>query len=224
NTLGSTRIPAPFAGVAPAHMQSVGALVGVTGPTQPATIVQINPIYVNFPLSEQQVLRIRQLLREQGLTVATAGTIPIDIGLMTETGFPHRGKLDYASPQVDPTTGTLNVRAIFENADSRLLPGFFVRIHLPLALQPEEQLLVPDTALGTSQAGPYLLVVNKDDVVEQRQVKTGQLFGQLRAISSGLAADDRIVVSGLMRALPGTQVNAQAAAIDPPPARSQAAQ
>jgi membrane fusion protein, multidrug efflux system len=215
--LGYTTVAAPFDGVVSAHLQAVGALVGVTGPTQLATIVQIDPIYVTFALSEQQVLRIRENLAKHGRTLAQVGTVPVDIGLMTEQGYPHRGALDYVAPQLDPTTGTLSVRALFENSDHRLLPGLFVRIRLPLALQPQEAMLVPDAALGTSQAGPYLLVVNKADVVEQRPVETGQLFGQLRVISSGLGADDRVVVSGLARAVPGAKVSAQATTIGDPP-------
>jgi multidrug efflux system membrane fusion protein len=216
--LGYTTITAPFDGVVTAHLQSAGALVGVTGPTQLATLVQVEPIYVNFAVSEQQVLRIRENLAKRGLTLAEIGKIPVEIGLMTEQGYPHRGTLDYAAPQLDQTTGTLAVRAVFENTDRRLLPGLFVRIRVPLVLQAQDALLVPDAALGTNQAGPYLLVVDKADIVEQRPVDTGQLFGQLRVISSGLAAGDRVVVSGLTRAVPGSKVSAQASAIGELPA------
>jgi membrane fusion protein, multidrug efflux system len=215
--LGYTSISAPFDGVVTAHQQSVGALVGVTGPTTLATIVQIEPIYVTFNLSEQDVLRIRQALQQHGVTLAQLGQIPIDIGLMTDQGFPHRGMLDYAAPQVDATTGTLTARAIFPNADHMLLPGFFVRVRVPLILQTGEALLVPDRALGANQAGSYLLVLNKDDVVEQRKVETGQQFGDLRQIMSGLSADDRVVVDGLARAVPGEKVAPKAATIAPPP-------
>jgi multidrug efflux system membrane fusion protein len=216
--LGYTSISAPFDGVVTAHEQSVGALVGVTGPTTLATIVQIEPIYVTFNLSEQDVLRVRQAMKQHGVTLAQMGQIPIDIGLMTEQGYPHRGTLDYVAPDVDPTTGTLTVRAVFPNADHMLLPGFFTRVRVPMLLQAGEALLVPDSALGASQAGNYLLVLNKVDVVEQRSVVTGQLFGNLRQILSGISADDRVVVDGLARAVPGEKVAPQAATIAPPPA------
>ena len=216
--LGYTSISAPFDGVVTAHQESVGALVGVTGPTTLATIVQIEPIYVTFSLSEQDVLRIREALKQHGVTLAQMGQIPIDIGLMTEQGYPHRGTLDYVAPEIDSTTGTLTVRAIFPNADHMLLPGFFARVRVPLLLQAGEALLVPDRALGSGQAGSYLLVLGKDDVVEQRGVTTGQQFGTLRQILSGLAADDRVVVDGLARAVPGEKVAPQPATITPPPA------
>ena len=148
--LGYTSISAPFDGVVTAHEQSVGALVGVTGPTTLATIVQIEPIYVTFNLSEQDVLRVRQSMKQHGVTLAQMGQIPIDIGLMTEQGYPHRGTLDYVAPDVDPTTGTLTVRAVFPNADHMLLPGFFTRVRVPMLLQAGEALLVPDSALGAS--------------------------------------------------------------------------
>ena len=204
--LGYTSVSAPFDGIVTAHQQSVGALVGVTGPTDLATIVQIEPIYISFNLSEQDVLRIRRVMQQHGVTLAQLGQIPIDIGLMTEQGFPHRGTLDYVAPEVDATTGTLSARAILPNADHMLLPGFFARVRVPLLLQAGEALLVPDRALGTNQAGNYLLVLNKDDVVEQRNVTTGQQFGALRQVLSGLSAEDRVVVDGLAHAVPGEKV------------------
>jgi multidrug efflux system membrane fusion protein len=215
--LGYTSISAPFDGVVTAHQQSVGALVGVTGPTTLATIVQIEPIYATFNLSEQDVLRVREALRQHGTTLAQLGPIPIDIGLMTEQGYPHRGTLDYVAPDIDPTTGTLTVRAIFPNADNMLLPGFFARVRVPMLLQAGETLLVPDRALGANQAGNYLLVLNKDDVVEQRSVVMGQQFGDLRQILSGITADDRVVVDGLARAVPGEKVAPKPASIPPLP-------
>jgi membrane fusion protein, multidrug efflux system len=211
-------VSAPFDGTVSAHQVSVGELVGVTGPTELATIVQLDPIYVTFNLSEQDVLRIRQALVAHNTTIAKLGDIPIDIGLMTEQGFPHRGKLDYAAPTVDAATGTLQVRAIFDNADHMLLPGFFTRVRIPMLLQEGDQLLVPDRALGANQSGSYLLVLDKDDQVEQRQVEIGQLFGDLRAITKGIAADDRVIIDGLSHAVPRAKVAPKPVTIAPPPA------
>ena len=209
-------VSAPFDGTVTAHQVSVGELVGVTGPTELATIVQLDPIYVSFNLSEQDVLRIRQALVAHNTTIAKLGDIPIAVGLMTEQGFPHQGKLDYVAPTIDSTTGTLQVRAIFDNADHMLLPGFFTRVRIPMLLKTGEALLVPDSALGTNQAGNYLLVLNKDDVVEQRSVATGQLFGALREITSGISADDRVVVDGIARAVPGEKVAPKPVTLTPP--------
>jgi RND family efflux transporter MFP subunit len=216
--LGYTTVAAPFAGVVTQHLVSVGDLVGVSSPTMLATIVQLDPIYVTFTVSEQDVLRIRANLVRAGLTIADLGKIEVEIGLMTEQGYPHRGVLDYVAPQVDSATGTLTVRAVLENKQRQLLPGYFVRIRVPETYQAAQALLVPDAALGTTQAGRYLLVVNKDDVIEQRSVQSGQAYGALRVIAAGLHPDDRVVISGLARAIPGEKVAPQSTPMpDSPP-------
>ena len=97
----------------------------------------------------------------------------IEVGLQTETGYPHKGKLDYAAPTINQSTGTLAVRGVLPNADRILLPGYFVRVRVPFDQQ-QNALLVPDVALGSDQAGRYVLVVNGDNVVEQRKVGPGR--------------------------------------------------
>jgi membrane fusion protein, multidrug efflux system len=216
--LGYTRVTAPFDGFVTAHAASVGELVGVTSPTKLATIVQLNPIYVTFNISEQDVLRIRDDMIKRGARLDDLSVIPVEVGLMTEEGYPHKGNLDYAAPNVDAATGTLMVRGILKNPDESLLPGFFARIRVPLFPKPSDALLVPDAALGADQAGRYVLVVNKDNVVEQRKVEVGQLDGALRVITSGLAPDDQVVISGLQRAVQGAKVTPQQTAIEAPAA------
>jgi membrane fusion protein, multidrug efflux system len=209
--LGYTRVVSPFDGVVTQHLVSVGDLVGLNSPTKLATIVQLDPIYVTFTVNEQDVQRIRADLARAGLTVADLGKITVEVGLMTEQGYPHHGVLDYAAPEVDTATGTLTVRAVLENKQRRLLPGYFVRVRVPQTHIATPALLVPDKALGSAQSGRYVLVVNKADVVEQRMVQTGQLEDVLRVIESGLRPDDRVVVSGIARAIPGEKVAPQAA-------------
>lgn len=204
--LGYTRVTAPFDGVATAHLVSVGGLVGVTGPTKLATIVQLDPIYVSFNVSEQDVLRVKASMTKQGLKPTDIGKVPVEVGLMNEDGYPHQGFIDYTAPNVDPSTGTLLVRGLLQNANRALLPGMFLRIRVPLALEKTEALLVPDQALGADQAGPYLLVVDKDNVVQQRTVTPGQVVGKLRVIEQGVAADDTVVVGGNQKAIPGQKV------------------
>ncbi|PPQ33034.1 efflux RND transporter periplasmic adaptor subunit [Rhodopila globiformis] len=211
--LGYTRVSAPFDGVVTAHLQSVGELVGVTGPTKLATIVQLDPIYVSFNVSEQEVLRLKAALAKQGLKPSEFHNVPLDVGLMTETGYPHHGNIDYIAPALDPATGTLQVRGLLQNPVRAMLPGMFARIRVPIAIQTTEALLVPDEALGTNQGGRYLLLVDDNDVVQQRAVTTGQLVGSLRVIRSGLTVNDRVIVSGLPRAVPGEKVEAQATTI-----------
>jgi RND family efflux transporter MFP subunit len=205
---GYTNVAAPFDGIVSAHLVSVGELVGVASPTQLATIVQLDPIYVNFNVNEQDVLRVREEARRRGLTVNEIRQLPVEVGLQTETGYPHQGKLDYISPTINQSTGTLAVRGLLPNSDRVLLPGFYVRVRVPFDQQ-QNALLVPDVALGSDQAGRYVLVVNADNVVEQRKVHAGPLEGDLRVIESGLKADDRVVTAGLLRAIPGQKVDPQ---------------
>src|ERR1700722_4755911 len=203
--LGYTDVTAPFDGVVTARQVSNGELVGAGSPTVLATIVQLDPIWVTFNASERDVLEVRANLAKTGRTTADLIGFPVEVALQTETHYPHQGKLDYVAPDVDPSTGTLAVRGTLSNADRALLPGYFVRIRIPS--KPSPALLVPDIALGSDQAGRYVLVVNKDNVVEQRKIEAGQLVGDLRVIDSGLTKDDRVVVGGIMRAIPGQKVD-----------------
>jgi RND family efflux transporter MFP subunit len=204
--LGYTRVTAPFDGQVTSHNVSIGSLVGVTGPTTLATIVQMDPIRVICTVSEQDVLRIKKTLPKRVVEPSDIAHVPVEVGRMNEPDYPYRGTLDYVAPSIDSSTGTLTIRGILPNADRALLPGMFVRVRIPLTLQKAAALLVPDTALGADQGGPYLLVVDKDNIVQQRPVRTGQLSGDLRVIVSGVAAEDRVVVSGLQKATPGAAV------------------
>ena len=203
---GYTNVAAPFDGIVSAHLVSVGELVGATSPTQLATIVQLDPIYVNFNVNEQDVLRVRAEAARRGISAAELKQLPVEVGLQTETGYPHKGKLDYAAPTLNQSTGTLPVRGVLPNADRVLLPGYFVRVRVPFDKQ-DNALLVPDVSLGSDQSGRYVLVVNGDNVVEQRKVQTGPLDGDLRVIESGLKPDDKVVIAGLLRAIPGQKVD-----------------
>ena len=213
NDYSYTTVYAPFDGIVSARKVSLGAYVGTTT-TVLASIVQSDPVYVNFSISEQDALRIRAEIAQRGLSPEDLKKVPVEIGLQSETGYPHRGRLDYASPTVDSSTGTLAGRAVFDNAKRVLLPGYFVRVRVPIGL-PADALLVPDAALGTDQSGRYLLVVGKDDVVEQRVVVTGPLDGTMRVIEKGLAPGDRVIVNGTQRAIPGQKVDPQAVAATP---------
>ena len=115
--------------------------------------------------------------------------------------------IDYVAPNVDPSTGTLNVRGILDNKNHQLLPGYFVRVHVPLGTA--NALLVPEEAIGADQSGRYVLVVNADNIVEQRKVTIGETFGGLRRIESGLTPKDKVIVVGLLRAAPGQKVEPQ---------------
>jgi RND family efflux transporter MFP subunit len=213
--LGYTEVRAPFDGIVGKHLVDPGNVVG--GDAQQAAladITQLDPIYVVANLSEQTVLKIRQNLDQHRLTFADLRKVPVDVGLSDEQGFPHRGTVQYVAPALDPATGTLLVRGILPNPDRVFLPGFFVRMRLPMGKVDRNALLVPDRALQTDQGGQYLLVLDNNDVVRQRYVQLGSLMGALRVVTSGLTPEDRVVVGDLWRATPGTKVVPQPTTIE----------
>jgi RND family efflux transporter MFP subunit len=213
--LGYTEVRAPFDGIVGKHLIDPGNVVGGGGQqTALAEITQLDPIYAVANLSEQDVLKVRANLSQHRLTLADLHKVPVDVALSDETGFPHQGTIEYVAPAIDPATGTLLVRGILPNPNYTLLPGFFVKMRLPMGRVDRNALLVPDRALQEDQGGRYLLIVNKDDVVEQRYVQLGQLDGALRVITSGLKPDDRVVVGDLWRASPGTKVTPQLTTIE----------
>ena len=213
--LSYTEVKAPFDGIVTARDVSLGQLVGAGSPTTLATIVQLDPIYVNFAVSETDVQDIRSSMRAQGLTRDDLKKIPVEVGLQSEQGYPHRGTLDYAAPTITAATGTLLVRGVLPNENRSLLPGYFVRVRVPRAEQPN-MLLVPDRVVGSDQSGRYVLVANKDNELEQRKVVLGQQVGDLRVIDKGLEPDDRVVISGLMSVIPGQKIDPVAKTIAPP--------
>lgn len=202
-----TEVRAPFDGLMGKHLIDPGNVIGGLGQQAAvAEILQLDPIYVVANLSEQEVLQIRANLDQRRLNLAELTKVPVDISLENGTGFPYHGTIEYVGPGIDPSTGTLLVRGILRNPNRTLLPGIFVRIRLPRRLSAQQALLVPNRALGEDQGGRYLLVVNKDDVVEQRYVQLGEVIGTQRVITSGLGPDDLVVVGELWRASPGTKV------------------
>ena len=217
-TYSYTHVVAPFKGVVSAHMQNVGALVGGSQATQLATITQLDPIWVNFNVSEQDVLRARTRMKANGRNAADLHDVAVEIRLQGEDGYPHRGHIDYTSPSVDPSSGTLAVRGVFSNSDTRLLLGYFVRVRIPIGTV-NDAMLVPDTAIVIEQGGPTLLIVDEKGIVERRSVTTGPKQGSLRVVETGLQPNDRIIVNGLQRARVGAQVQARNA---PPPAAATA--
>lgn len=201
-----TQVRAPFDGIVSAHLVDKGALVGVGGPTPLASIVQSDPIKVRFSLDEQTVLRIREAMRLRGLTLAGLGNISVEIGLDTDSGYPHLGQLDYVAPELDKGSGTLAMTASVPNPNGVLLPGLYVRVRLPLQ-KDMPSLLVPEATIGASQTGRYALVVNGQDRIEQRAVEIGEASeGGLRVIRAGLSASDRVVVGRMQNAIPGSRV------------------
>jgi RND family efflux transporter MFP subunit len=179
-----------------------------------ANIVDDSEIYVYFNMAERDVLLLAESGREKRIAEGKAAgerpkiqdlKWPIFIGLMTEAGFPHRGEIDYVAPEIDTSTGTIQVRGVFDNQDTVLVPGLFARVQIPVS-EAAPALTVTERALGSDQGQRYLYTVNEKNVVERRDVVVGVLQSGARVIKTGLGADDRVIVNGMQRVRPGLTV------------------
>jgi RND family efflux transporter MFP subunit len=192
---------------------TVGNLVEVS--TQLTTIVSLEPMWMYFDIDERTVLeyRARYAAAHPDNTVpnARALAVPAEIGLAHQDGYGHRGTIDFVDNQVNPATGTMLARAVFDNEDRVLTPGLFVRVRLPIG-NPTRSLLVSERAIGTDQGTKYVLVVNDQNVVEFRPVKLGPLSDGQRVIREGVKAGERVITAGIQRARPGITVKPQDAA------------
>jgi RND family efflux transporter MFP subunit len=177
-------------------------------------------MYAYFHLNERDLLQIMQVHRDiiqekghdYGVRPDSDLGIPVFLGLANEDDYPLQGVLDFAESRVDTETGTIELRAIFPNQHNppKLIAGLFTRIRLPVDTDPDA-LLVSERALSADQSGDYLLVVNKENIVEKRNVIRGQILDGLMAIDKGIQADDRVIINGLQRARPGVKVNPEEA-------------
>jgi RND family efflux transporter MFP subunit len=219
--LGYCRIVAPFDGWMSRRLFDVGNLVGDGQASILATTYKDNPIYAYVSVGETDLLRFRQMAREgKHKNYEKGELIPLDLGLGNELGFPHHGMLDYSDPAVDPLSGTVLARGIFDNQDRVIVPGLFVRVRCTLEEKPDA-LLVPEEALMTDQKGRYLLIVGEKNLVQRRDVKVVTQEGGLRVIEDNLKPDDLVIVRGLQRARPDQPVDP--VRVEPPKATLSAA-
>jgi RND family efflux transporter MFP subunit len=209
-------VRAPIAGRIGRALVDVGNLVGESGQDTPlASIVQEDPIYVYFAPTERDRLDVLRGAQEGRIPRQRVGTIPIEIVLGDGSPYPERGVIDYVDPTIEPTRGTITVRAVIANPGGVLRPGEFVRA---VAIFPDRRdaVLVPERAVQDEQGGTYVLVVKPDDVVESRRVTTGALYHGMRQITEGLAAGERVIVDGVQKARPGQKVVATTTNPSPP--------
>ncbi len=207
--LDHCRITAPFTGRIGTHLVSIGNLIaGSRAATSPttllATIVSVDPIYLNFDMSESDYLIFsREHAKQKGVLADK-----VEIALSDETDFARQGTLDFVDNVLDRSSGTLHARATVANPDLLLTPGVFARVRLVLGA-PVAMLLVPDTAVLPDQSEHLVLTVAPDGTVTPKQVQTGELRGGLRVIRSGLAPTDRVIIEGIPYAAPGSKVAPQ---------------
>jgi RND family efflux transporter MFP subunit len=201
------RVLSPIDGRVSNKFVTVGNLVngGAGQATLLTTVQSVSPVYCYVDVDEHSVLKYEKLAEERALLSARDGKIPCFVQLGNETGFPHKGVIDFVDNHVDQTTGTMRIRGVLKNEAGKLIPGLFARLTVPGSGR-YHAILVPNNAIGNDQSQKNLLVVDKDNKVAVRPVILGALFGGLRSIVSGIHADDRIVVNGQMHARPGSPV------------------
>jgi multidrug efflux system membrane fusion protein len=218
--LGYTEVRAPIAGRVGRIEVTAGNLVPA-GPTAPVltTLVSVNPIYASFEADEQSLARALASLpgggagQPGGDITDQLARIPVQMGTLGSTGTPFQGKLQLVDNVVDARSGTVRVRAAFDNPDGRLMPGQFARLRLGLA-HTEPAIAIDERAIGTDQDRRFVMVVGDDNKVAYRQVALGPTADGLRLVTSGLKPGERIVVNGLQRIRPGATVAPQPVAMN----------
>ena len=224
-----TELRSPLTGRIGDRRVSPGNLVvgssGGGSTTLLATIVSTDPIRFEFTFDEASYLRYERLALSGGKKAkkddiaARGGSTLVRLKLIDEKDFVHAGRMDFLDNVIDRSTGTIRGRASFANSAGIFTPGMFARLQVP-ASPPYQALLIPDSAIGSEQSRKFVYVVRPDNSVAQKYVTLGQLSDGDRVIKSGIEADDRIIVDGLMRARPGIKVDPQVGAAPPPAAGS----
>ncbi|MGC9035390.1 MAG: efflux RND transporter periplasmic adaptor subunit [Verrucomicrobiia bacterium] len=203
--LGYTRVTAPINGRIGRRLVTVGNLVqsgGASPGTVLATIVSVDPIYCYFDVDERAFLKYRKLAFSKDGKLL----LPCEVALDGEVGFPHKGAIDFTDNKINPTTGTIKLRGIFQNKDRALVPGAFARIRLPVE-KIDSAILIPEAAILAEQTRKYVYVLSKEGVVEPRPVVVGSPQEKMqRIVLSGISPEDNIVVSGLLKLRPGMKV------------------
>jgi multidrug efflux system membrane fusion protein len=199
-----TSITAPVSGRVSRAELTVGNLVAA-GATAPAltTLVSVSPVHVNFDVDEQAYIRYASngMAGNSGLE-----RIPVSIGLASEEGYPHRGYLKSVDNRLDTTSGTIRVRAVFDNGNGLLTPGMYARVRMGGSAA-RTAVLIDDKAVGTDQDKKYVMVVGEDNKAIYRAVMLGPIVDGMRVVRSGLGKDERIIVNGLQRVRPNDIVS-----------------
>ena len=211
--LDHTRITAPFTGRIGTHLVSVGNLVagsraGSSPTTLLATLVSLDPIYLNFDMSESDYMTFLRQRATQKRALANS----VDVSLIDETRFDRRGTLNFIDNALNRSSGTIHARASVPNSDLLLTPGGFARVRLALST-PEPTLLVPDASVLADQSEHVVLTVGPDNVVVSKKVQLGDLRSSLRVIRSGLASSDKVIIDGIPTVTPGSKVSPQVGSI-----------
>jgi RND family efflux transporter MFP subunit len=168
-------------------------------------VVTQDPMYAYFDVDERTLLKLRRLGNDGGLAKSNAANVRVAMALADEDGFPHTGEIDFEDNNVDPATGTQRLRGVFANKNGLFAHGMFVRIHFQIGAR-RPAVVAPEEGIGTDQGQKFVYVVDAKNEIEYRKIKTGPLEKGWRVIEDGLAAGERIVVSGIQRVRPMMKV------------------
>ena len=202
--LGYTKVTAPITGRVSRAQITKGNLV-TAGQTELTTIVSVNQVYAYFDADEQTYLKYMKLAQTGARPSSREVKNPVYMALANESDYPHEGYIDFVDNQVNPATGTIRGRAVFENPEGKFIPGLFTRIKL-VGSASYDGILIDDKAISTDLSNKYVLVLDGESKVQYRAVTMGEKLNGLRIIKSGLNANDSIVVNGLQRVRPGADV------------------
>jgi len=207
-----TRVISPIDGRVGRQLVNIGNLVQADS-TQLTTVVSIDPIYAYFSMDELAALGYQRLVRDGKLASTSDGKALVYLRLQDENGFPHEGTVNFADNAYDTTTGTLLIRATFQNHDGFLTPGNFVRVRIASSPQ-YEALLVADRAIGTDQDQSFVYVIDSKNIAQLRHVTIGPMADGLRVVKSGLKPDDVIVVNGILKVRPNSPVKPESGSME----------
>jgi membrane fusion protein, multidrug efflux system len=212
--LSYTDVKAPVAGRVGKLEITVGNLIAA-GPGAPVltTLVSVSPIYASFSADEEVVMRALKALTAEGHAHGNVERIPVEMTTVTSNGTTFKGNLQLIDNQVDARSGTVRVRAMFDNAQGHLMPGQFARLRMGQA-KTEPALVVNERAVGTDQSKRFVMIVDADSKAAYREVTLGASVDGMRVVASGLQAGERIIVNGLQRVRPGALVAAQLVSMD----------
>jgi RND family efflux transporter MFP subunit len=213
-----TELRAPVTGRIGDRRVSIGNLVtgGTTGSTTLlATIVSIDPMRFEFTADEGAFIRYERLAKNGNDPESRYTSTPVELKLLDEKDFVHKGTIDFVDNVIDQSSGTIRGRAVIPNPDGFFTPGMFARVRVPGSPK-YDALLVPDSAIGSEQVRKFVFVVGDDNAVKQKYVTLGTLQGKLRVVKEGLDPDDRVIVNGLMRARAGVKVTPMEEGAPPP--------
>lgn len=212
--LDFTKVTAPIDGRASRALITSGNLVTAGDSASVlTTLVSQKTVYVYFDVDESTYLHYQSLARSGQGASSNHLALPVEIGLVGEEGYPHQGKVDFLDNQLTPSTGTIRMRALLDNAQRQFTPGLFARVRLPGSAE-FNATLIDDKAVLTDQDRKYVYVVDKDGKAQRRDITPGRLADGLRIVQQGLKPGDRVIVDGLQKVfMPGMPVNAKTVAM-----------